>query len=234
MLEKNTTCSAYMSDFTPQRFKPDEYFLRDGRFLGKGNWFMIFSDWTRDVYHPLDDISFEEAESRITPIIDESSTVVTAGHLIDDYLTSRNIARFGLKHTLISEQKTKFNTPDPAKYLWHNYTVSNDRKVVEMHQAIINWAQEVFTFSLPDGRKIYKPIISGNTPEEQQADLIVKAQALVNSWMGKEIPTLQLRSMPAPSTAGQTQPDLSPIQIADGKPVMVGEQVSIGYPVVDK
>jgi hypothetical protein len=103
LVNKDTTVSGYTSDFTPQRFKPDEYFLRDGRFIGKGNWFMAASDWCRDVWHPLEDISFEEAFKRIDSIQDEKNHGVESNHLIDDYLVSRNIARFGLKHKLISE-----------------------------------------------------------------------------------------------------------------------------------
>jgi hypothetical protein len=102
LVSKDTTVSGYTSDFTPMRFKPDEYFLRDGRFIGKGNWFGVFSDWCRDYYHPLDDISFEEAVKNINVIQDEKLHGIRSDHLIDDYLVSRNISRYGLKHTLIS------------------------------------------------------------------------------------------------------------------------------------
>jgi len=222
LLDKGTTCSGYISDFTPQRFKPDEYFLRDSRLIGKGNWFAVFSDWCRDYYHPLDDITFEQAVANITPIVEEEGTLVKADHLIDDYLVSRNIARYGLKHTLISELKTKFNTPDPVKYLWHNYTVSNDQKIMQMHQAIINWAQDVYTYPLPTGGRGFKPIIKGKTVEEMQDNLVDLAQKTVDTWLGKKIPTMQLRMTDPQRTQVQplTQPET--VQIVDGKVVVPG------------
>ena len=94
-LPKDTTCS-HGTDFTPNRFRPDKYFLRDGRFFGKGNWCAIFSDWCLDYYHPLDDITLAEAVSNIFPTQDERNFGITAEHLIDDWLVSRNISRYGL------------------------------------------------------------------------------------------------------------------------------------------
>jgi hypothetical protein len=170
----------------------------------------------------LDDLTFGEAVSRITPISEETGTLVEAKHLIDDYLVSRNIARFGLKHTLISELRDKFKTPDPVKYLWHNYTVSNEQKILQMHQTIINWAQDVYTYPLANGQRGYKPVIKGKTIEEMQENLVDLAQNLVDSWLGKKISTMQLRMTNPQHTQVQplTQPET--VQIVDGKAVVSG------------
>jgi hypothetical protein len=101
-VNKDTTVSGITSDFTPIRFKPDEYFRRDGRYIGKGNWFMVASDWCRDIWHLLD-IPKEEAIANITVTLEESKVGMKPEHLLDDYLVSRNIARFGLKHVLVSQ-----------------------------------------------------------------------------------------------------------------------------------
>src|ERR1700690_3327832 len=82
MLHKGMTCSGHRSDFAPIRFKPDEYFLRDGRYIAKGNWMMIASDWCRDIWHPLDDLTLEQAVQNITPIAEEVTAGCQSSHLI--------------------------------------------------------------------------------------------------------------------------------------------------------
>lgn len=220
-LSKDMTLSGYRSDFTPQRFKLDEYFLRDGRFIGKGNWILVASEWCRDIWHPLDDITPEEAIARITPIEVETSTMVESGHLIDDYLVSRNIARYGLKHTLISDQMKEHNTPDPVNFLYHNYTITENRKRAEMCQMIATWAGDVYSIRLPQGGFLPKPSIQGNTPEAVAANLIERAQSLVDSWMGeKNIPGLKVQIMNPSAPVSSTSTPLggdSPYEIVDGK-----------------
>jgi hypothetical protein len=131
MLNKDTTCSGYSSDFSPIRFKPDKYFNRDGRYIGKGNWCQIGSDWCLDLWKPLDDITPEEAYDNIYPTYQESSTVIERKHLIDDYLVSRNIARYGLKHTLISEIEANRKV-GCSGHLWHQYLVPGEKKLIWM------------------------------------------------------------------------------------------------------
>src|SRR5271166_6320131 len=79
------------------RWRFDNVFLRDGRNIGSCNWFAIASDWCRDLWAPLD-IPLDEAMENIQPTqLELRSGVIDAGHLLDDYTLSRNIARFGLK-----------------------------------------------------------------------------------------------------------------------------------------
>ena len=98
------------------------YFLRDGRNVGSCNWLSIASDWCLDLWRPLDDLSPAEALSRIHPTVGEiRSGVVDTPHLIDDYVLSRNIARFGLKvqtlHTI--QKRLAFDNPE---FYFHVYT----------------------------------------------------------------------------------------------------------------
>jgi len=157
-LNKDTTCSGFVSDFTPLRFRPDEYFLRDGRFFGKGTWFIVFSDWCRDIFHPLngEDISYEDAIKNMFPVMGELIKIKkTAESLIDDYLVSRNIARFGLKHVLLADiakvhnfqpgHAVQVNLPngqvvnqvDP--FIAHDYNLSYDQKLVWAEQILKRW-----------------------------------------------------------------------------------------------
>ena len=112
LINKDTTCSGYSSDFTPLRFRPDGMFMRDGRYLGKGTWFIICSDWTRDIWHPLEDISYEAAIENMFPVLEELNSIgKTKESLIDDYVVSRNISRYGLKHTILTEICEKYRIP---------------------------------------------------------------------------------------------------------------------------
>lgn len=144
----------YASDFVPIRWEPDKYFLRDRRWIGKGNWISFVSDWCLDYWHPLDDITFEEAVKCIHPTHEELSTVIKPSHLIDDWLVSRNIARYGLKHVLIPELCETFKAPmfmqsrvllpgqtQPGLVpMWfHEYRMPAEQKVPRMQQKLREW-----------------------------------------------------------------------------------------------
>ena len=131
VLSKDTTCSGYASDWSPIRFRPDKYFRRDGRYIGKGNWCLIASDWCTDIWKPLDDITFSQAVENIHPTNQELNTVIKREHLIDDYLVSRNIAKYGLKHTLISEVEAARRIR-VSGHLWHQYLVPAEKKLIWM------------------------------------------------------------------------------------------------------
>jgi hypothetical protein len=146
LLGMDTTFSGITSDMTLQRFKPDQYFLRDGRFIGKGNWCAGFSEWCLDYYRPP--MPFTKAtidrlccNIQLT-VAEQQSGVMYPSHLIDDYIVSRNIARYGLKHTLISEVGARFGL-NAAPYLWHKYLQDSDRKILEMRDVLKQWGLEV-------------------------------------------------------------------------------------------
>ena len=138
MLHKDTTCS-YGSDFAPIRFRPDKYFKRDGRCIGKGNWCAFFSDWCLDYYHPLEGISIEEAVSNIFPTQKEKTFGITAEHLLDDWLVSRNIARYGLKHNAISEILAGYKVEE--RLLTHRFLFRPRHKVIVTLQVLKRWGE---------------------------------------------------------------------------------------------
>lgn len=123
-------------DMASIRWSYDNYFLRDGRNIGSCDWFTIASDWCIDLWTPLD-VSFDEAIKNIHPIQEELSTVITPEHLIDDYTLSRNIAKFGLKIKTVSDLLVELG--NPGSFLWHQYTMTADRKVSEMRKVLANW-----------------------------------------------------------------------------------------------
>jgi len=135
-LPRNTVCHNG-SDMAGERWVYDEYFLRDGRHIGSGNWLAAAWDWCRDLWHPPD-ISFAEAVTRIYPTVNELLTVIEPQHLIDDYTLSRNIARFGLKFTTVINIAKSLGYSNGA-YFWHQYTISVPEKVREIVKVLGDW-----------------------------------------------------------------------------------------------
>lgn len=125
------------ADMAGNRWRYDDYFRRDGRHIGCCNWFTIASEWCLDLWHPLDDMPVEQAFDNIFPIQSELSTVITREHLIDDYVLSRNVARYGLKFTTIG--RMLHDMGDTGMYLWHQYTLTAEQKVEQMKQVLTGW-----------------------------------------------------------------------------------------------
>jgi hypothetical protein len=125
------------SDMANNRWRYDRFFRRDGRHIGSCNWLTFASDWCRELWHPLDDITYEEAIKNIFPIQMELNTVITREHLIDDYVLSRNIAKYGLKFKTILDIMKELG--DQGNYLWHQYTMDTEEKVRQMKEVLKSW-----------------------------------------------------------------------------------------------
>ena len=134
-LSRDTVCHNG-SDMAGNRWRYDEYFRRDGRHIGSCNWFAVASSWCRDLWMPLD-LTLDEALTRIYPIQSELNSVITPAHLIDDYTLSRNIARYGLKFTTVIDLLKRLG--DTGAYMWHQYTMTTDQKVIEMKKVREAW-----------------------------------------------------------------------------------------------
>jgi len=135
-LNKDTVCF-HGKDFAPIRWRYNNYLLRDGRHIGGCNWFAIASDWCLDLWHPLE-VPFEEAVENIFPIAGELRTGITREHLIDDYLTSQNIARYGLKHTTVMQMFPPEMKITP-NLIFHEYIATIDEKVVLFEKVLQKW-----------------------------------------------------------------------------------------------
>jgi hypothetical protein len=185
MMTKDTTAAFGVSDFTPIRFRVDEYFLRDGRFFGKGNWFGVCSDWCLDYYHPLDDITLEEAMKNCFPMANElmAGKAMSGHNMVEDYIVSRNIARYGLKHVLVSDMMKKYGKD--MNYLqqtvhsingqqvafggpvFHVYLQSGEQKVVMMEKQLKQWGLAPVKVVVPDTMGVQGD--PGLTPEYEKA-----------------------------------------------------------------
>jgi hypothetical protein len=116
------TVAHYGFDLAPIRWRIDEYFLRDGRMIGSPNWLAIAPGSCLDLWHPLEDLTLEEAVQRIYLITNEHNLHFKREHLIDDFTLSRNIARYGLKAVgLLGLMKTYNLEAIGRNYYMHQY-----------------------------------------------------------------------------------------------------------------
>lgn len=114
------------SDMAGTRWKYDQYFRRDNRHIGSGNWFAVASEWCLDLWHPLTDLTLDEALDNINLTIAERNFGLKREHLIDDYILSRNIARFGLKFKNVRDILAQLGI---GGVLWHNYMATEEEKL---------------------------------------------------------------------------------------------------------
>jgi hypothetical protein len=136
-LDRRTVCHNGR-DMAGNRWRYDRFFRRDGRHIGSCNWFAAASDWCVDLWHPLDDLTLDQAIANIFPTVDEVNTgLIPASHLIDDYTLSRNIAKYGLRHTTITDIQAGFGLPPGG--LWHVYNIPNEQKITLMRKVLKDW-----------------------------------------------------------------------------------------------
>jgi hypothetical protein len=124
-------------DMAALRWDYDEYFMRDGRHIGSGNWLAIASTWCLDLWRPLDDLNREEAVARIHPPAFEREAGITPEHLLDDYVLSRNIARFGLKFTTIKTVQEQQHIA--GEFFFHDYLLPVADKVKALKATLTRW-----------------------------------------------------------------------------------------------
>ena len=132
------TVSFHAADCSSVRFRVDNVFLRDGRYLAPGNWFTIASDLCVDLWRPLD-MTPDEAVRNIYPTVNEKNNGITAEHLIDDYTLARNMSMFGLRFKSFLEicKEQGF-----GEYLAHQYTMTIDEKTVYLRSVLNQWNAE--------------------------------------------------------------------------------------------
>ena len=137
-LMKKDTVAHNGKDMNLVRWKPDNYFRRDGRWWGSCTWLVIASDWTVEDLWQFPTESPEKTFDQISITVEEhNSGQCHREHLIDDYTLSRNIARYGLKATTVLELlgQQGWKTPEGRNfnpYLWHIYTRTWEEKLKRM------------------------------------------------------------------------------------------------------
>jgi hypothetical protein len=126
-------------DVASNRWRIDEYFLRDGRGISSCNWLAIASDWCLDLWHPLEDLTIEEACQNIFPVAGEIKGGTEPVMLLDDYVLSRNIARYGLKFiTLVELLRARCNY-DGNFMMHHLYNMPIEEKILNLRKCMAHW-----------------------------------------------------------------------------------------------
>jgi len=131
-LDKDTVLNN-ANDSAHARWKVDDYFRRDGRWISTCGWFTIASDWCLDLWRPLDDLSPAEAIANISPLSVESRVGITPEHLVDDYVLSRNLAKYGLNYQTLRDLLGPSDD-----YLWHQY-IPPETKLEQLREMIKRW-----------------------------------------------------------------------------------------------
>lgn len=127
------------ADMASVRWTYDNYFLRDGRHIGSCNWLAVASDWCLDLWHPLDDLTPEEAIKNIHPTQTELDTVIKPEHLVDDYALSRNIARYGLKFRTLMDIFRPYGEAVGFGLLYHQYIYTRKEKETLLKDQLKQW-----------------------------------------------------------------------------------------------
>jgi hypothetical protein len=132
-------------DMAAIRWRYDRFFLRDGRNIGSANWFAVASDWCIELWKPLDDLNYEQALKNIdTSVVEMNSNVVVPSHLIDDYVLSRNIAKYGLKAKSVHSLMLDLGFGKDEGFFWHQYIMNNESKVKNMINVLEQWQVEKY------------------------------------------------------------------------------------------
>lgn len=126
-------------DVLTNRYRADVYTMRAGVNFSSCNWLAVASDWCLDLWHPLEDMTFEQACKNIFPTVQERLQGIKPGDLIDDYVVTRNIARYGLKFTTIIELLQKHCGYDTNFMMHHLYGIGEQEKLHRMKQALSGW-----------------------------------------------------------------------------------------------
>jgi len=134
------TVMTYGADFAGGRFRYDNYFRRDGRHIATGNFLTVASHLCRDIWEPPSDLTLEEAIRNITMTPLEASLGHQPGYGIDDYVISRNIAKYGLKFNTFAEILNQIHKPN-AEFFFHDHLVTEAEKLKLIKKKLKQWSQ---------------------------------------------------------------------------------------------
>jgi len=146
------TVSHFGKDFSLVRWRTDRYFQRDGRNIGSGNWLAVASNLCIDLWKPPTDLTPKEAIGNIFPTVPERLTgLINPEHLVDDYILSRNIAKYGLKFKLMKEVFEEAGFKDGGGFFYHHYLFATAQKVIELKKVLRTWnLMQIMGYDFPE------------------------------------------------------------------------------------
>ena len=115
------------------RFKHNNYTRRDGRNIGACTWFTAFSGWTRHLWKPYKNP--REYVNQIYPTHKEINFEYSPEHILDDYLVSRNVAKYGLKvKTVLHDMFASYPQDGHPLFFIHQYCITEQEKLKYLRQ----------------------------------------------------------------------------------------------------
>lgn len=148
LLSKDTVMFAAF-DLAPVRFRTNKWFLIDGRNIGTVNWFAVGSDWCIDLWKPWEQGSLEDILPNIKTTKWEALLGMPDQHLVDDYVLSCNLSRYGIKATTLSATFKKFYDTDhsykfgtPEDHLFHDYGIPHHQRAEVLEKIASSWKKK--------------------------------------------------------------------------------------------
>lgn len=126
------------NDLAVNRFTIDDYFRRDGRYIGTCNWFTVCSKWCLELFKPADDLTLSEMLERMHATAREKRAGKESSHLIDDFVLSRNLAKYGLKYKTLKDLLKDYGREN-EQYFFHEYLIPDSDKVEPLKKVIERW-----------------------------------------------------------------------------------------------
>src|SRR5262249_34447669 len=152
------------------------YFRRDTRRISACSWLSIASRDCLDLWHPLspEDMTIEEAKTKFIPQLKEMETC-NDDHLIDDYVLSLNISKYGLLYTTFLKL-LKHHGTEGAQFFFHSHLLTRREKAVVLPRVMnelwkkslpitAEWLDKVLKECEEDAKKDSTPL----APEAQEA-----------------------------------------------------------------
>jgi hypothetical protein len=149
VLSKDTVMFAAF-DLAPVRFRTNNWFLRDGRNIGTSNWFAVGSDWCLDLWKPWENGTLKDILPNMKTTKWEEKLGMPDKHLVDDYVLSCNLSRYGIKATTLSATFKKFYNTDhsykfgtPEDHLFHDYGIPKDKRKETLANVVEKWGLKI-------------------------------------------------------------------------------------------
>jgi hypothetical protein len=125
-------------DFAGNRFCYDNFFRRDGRNISSTSFLTVASHLCHDIWEPLTDMTTEEALKNITIGHNEEMTGLSRGHGIDDYVISRNIAKYGIKFKTFLNLLNEIGRGGD-EYIYYDFSVQEKDRAEKIREKLKSW-----------------------------------------------------------------------------------------------
>lgn len=132
------TALSFVAFFAGDRFRYDNYFRRDGRNIGSANEITVASHLCHDIWEPLSDITVDDALKNIQLLRREEVVGHTGGYGIDDYVISRNMAKYGIKFKTFTDLLNEIGRPND-EYFYHEWPVAEKDKAEKIKARLKFW-----------------------------------------------------------------------------------------------